>query len=322
MLVKIGALWYNTDMETWMIILIVSASILVSASLGFVIASAAFFKRTFGRRKFVFGKGGAKYGVCPEWFDAPEISAATSDLSVTSFDGLKLAAKIIRARENNGRLAIIQHGYRTDYRVMQPYAQMFYERGYDVLLPSARAHGDSEGEYIGMAWLDRFDVLRWIDKVNELYSGKANIVLFGVSMGGSAVAAACGMSPPLNVKCVIDDCGFSSVSDEYDAFFADKPVLGKILRPSLDAAMRLKLGYSIGDADITELVKNASVPALFVHGTKDGFVPYSLGRKLCSAYAADKEFLSVDGAEHARCYAFDKDAYVSAVCGFADKYCK
>ena len=88
MLVKIGALWYNTDMETWMIILIVSASILVSASLGFVIASAAFFKRTFGRRKFVFGKGGAKYGVCPEWFDAPEISAATSDLSERRSTGL------------------------------------------------------------------------------------------------------------------------------------------------------------------------------------------------------------------------------------------
>lgn len=305
-----------------MIILIVAACVIAAAALGFVIASAAFFKHTFGRREFKLGKGSAKYGVRPEWFDLSEISSASSELFITSFDGLELAAKLIRARENNDKLVIIQHGYRTDGVVMQPYAQMFFERGYDVLLPTARAHGKSGGKYIGMAWLDRFDVLRWVDKINELYSHRAAIVLFGVSMGGSTVAAVCGMDPPPEVKCAVDDCGFSSVSDEYDAFFAKRPIVGKIMRPSLDVAMRLKLGYSIADADITELVKNANIPALFVHGTKDGFVPYELGQKLFSAYAGNKEFLSVDGAEHARCYAFDKDAYVSAVCEFADKHCK
>ena len=37
----------------------------------------------------------------------------------------------------------------------------YLKRGYRMLLVDERAHGDSEGEYIGFGCLDRFDGLKW-----------------------------------------------------------------------------------------------------------------------------------------------------------------
>ncbi|MEG0766219.1 MAG: alpha/beta hydrolase, partial [Clostridia bacterium] len=43
----------------------------------------------------------------------------------------------------------------------------------------------------------------------------AEIVLFGVSMGGATVMMASGETLPPNVKAIIEDCGYSSIYDEF-----------------------------------------------------------------------------------------------------------
>ena len=43
----------------------------------------------------------------------------------------------------------------------------------------------------------------------------AEIVLYGVSMGGATVMMASGEDLPGNVKAIIEDCGYSSVWDEF-----------------------------------------------------------------------------------------------------------
>lgn len=43
---------------------------------------------------------------------------------------------------------------------MGVYAIHFADKGYSVLMPDARAHGESEGNLIGMGWPERFDILK------------------------------------------------------------------------------------------------------------------------------------------------------------------
>lgn len=310
-------------MQGWMIAFIVIAGVVLALALAFLIGSLVAVKKILGRRVTPSGNSPEKYGVDTAWFDS--LSALAETVEIKSYDGLTLRAILLRRPESDARakVAICQHGYGATPHSMQPQAKLFYDRGYNVLLPAARAHANSEGKYIGMAWLDRFDVLRWIDKTVELFGATTNIALVGTSMGGSAVVAAAGMGLPPQVKCVIDDCGFSSQREEYAANITRVKLPTALKLLPLSVGVRLRLGYSINDADIVPFAQKMRVPALFIHGEKDTFVPYAFGVKLYEACGStDKEFYSVPEASHAMAYAADPDKYVETVGTFVDKYIK
>ena len=83
-----------------------------------------------------------------------------------------------------------------------------------ALYPDALAHGESDGKFIGMGWLERPDVLAWTDAIIQK-DPEAEIILHGVSMGGATVMMASGEDLPDNVRCIVEDCGYSSAWDEF-----------------------------------------------------------------------------------------------------------
>ena len=60
---------------------------------------------------------------------------------------------------------------------MVPSSKQFIRFGYNVLMPNLRAHGETEGKYITMGWIDRLDILKWIDYLNNEY-GDIKIILY------------------------------------------------------------------------------------------------------------------------------------------------
>ena len=48
---------------------------------------------------------------------------------------------------------------------MKPYAMLFHDLGYNVLMPDNEAHGESEGNLIGYGWNDRLNVMAWTDQL-------------------------------------------------------------------------------------------------------------------------------------------------------------
>ena len=79
-----------------------------------------------------------------EWF----IDKNPSDVYLTSEDGLKLHAYEINQDVPSDLWVIIAHGYTGNADQSKGVARHFYELGYNVLMPNARAHGKSEGQYI------------------------------------------------------------------------------------------------------------------------------------------------------------------------------
>lgn len=307
-------------MQGWMIAMITVAAVVFVVAVGLAIGSFVATKKILGRVDSIKSKETADdYGVDSSWFD--EVKANTGKLNIVAYDGNKLAALLIRHDgESVRRVAICQHGYTATPVSVQPFAKLFYDKGYDVLLPYARAHFESEGKYVGMAWLDRFDILRWTDKMIELYGRSVSIVLHGVSMGGSTVVAASGMNPPPQVKCVVDDCGFASQFGEYTSRIEKVRLPKRLILLPLAIGVRIIQGYSIYDANITELAKNSKVPTLFIHGERDAFVPPSQGKELFEACAAeDKSMVTFENAAHAASYISDPEKYKSAVSEFVGR---
>ena len=311
-------------MQGWMVALIVVAAVILLVAIAYLVGMFIFVHAILGRRKELSekekqkkGHSADRYGVDPVWFDF--VASTTAQATITAYDGIKLGARIIRQKEPTGRVAVCCHGYGATLSSTQAQAKMFYDRGFDVYMLAMRGHKGSGGK-VGMAWVDRFDLARWIDRIIEDYGDNVQIVLFGVSMGGSTVISYAGMDPKPQIKCVIDDCGFSSQYDEYMACLKAAKLPQSAIH-LFAPGVKLVHGYSVYDADITKLAAAMTLPALFFHGTEDSFVPFELGQKLFDACASqEKSFVSVEGAGHALAYMTDKEKYTAAFTEFIDKH--
>lgn len=240
------------------------------------------------------------------------------DVYITSDDGLKLHGTYF-PREGN-RLVICFHGYTSegmnDYIGLSGY---YMRNGYAMLLVDERAHGRSEGEYIGFGCKDRYDALRWIDWAIEQCGSDVQILLHGTSMGGAAVLMASGLKLPAQVKGIISDCGFTS----------PKYVFSHVLRtmyhlPAFpliqisDFINKKKAGYGLDECNAAREVRKAKVPILLIHGDADFFVPCEMCEQIYRNCASPVEKLIVKGASHAESYYKDTESYEKAL----DKFIK
>lgn len=242
------------------------------------------------------------------------------DIYIESSDKLKLHAYLIENNEefSNGNYMMVFHGYKSCATDMEFYAEQFYDMGYSVLLPDARAHGQSEGRYIGMGWPERKDNLLWIDEIIKL-DKDAKIGLFGVSMGGATVINTAGQDLPKQVVVAIEDCGYSSVYEQFSVQM--KSIFNLPAFPILDISSIVayaKTGVNILSADSTKQAAKIKIPTLFIHGSKDTFVPFEMLDKLYNAANCEKEKLVIEGAGHAGSNSRNPTLYWSTIVHFLE----
>lgn len=235
--------------------------------------------------------------------------------------GLKQDAWYVPAETATNKTVIVVHGFTNDKEDMKPYAWMFHELGYNVLMPDNMSHGDSEGQIIGYGWNDRLNVIKWAEMLVEQNSD-SEITLFGVSMGAATVMMASGEeSLPDQVVNIIEDCGYSSVWDELK--YQAKEMYNLPAFPILyevSAISKIRAGFSYGQASSVNQLKNNTRPVLFIHGSDDTFVPTSMVYKNYQATQGEKELYIVKGAGHAKSFETDSQAYIEKISTFLKKY--
>lgn len=236
------------------------------------------------------------------------------DVYQFSEDGLKLHATWFPA-EDSKRVVICFHGYTSqgmsDYIGLSDY---YMKRNFSMLLVDERAHGDSEGEYIGFGCLDRMDAQGWIEWVIEKCGEDVSILLHGTSMGGATVLMTSGLKLPVQVKGIVSDCGFTSAKEVFTHVLHSMyhlPAFPMIQISSL--VNRKKAGYGLDDCNAAREVQKAEVPILLIHGDADTFVPCSMCEKIYENCASKKQKLIVKGAAHAESYYKDTEAYEQAL---------
>lgn len=243
------------------------------------------------------------------------------EAQLESEDGLQLKGDVFWTDPDSHKWLIAVHGYTGRRQDMQDVAGFYGLQGYNVLTPDMRAHGESQGKYIGMGWLDRKDVLGWIQYVIDL-DDQAEIILHGISMGAATVMMTSGEELPPQVKGIVEDCGYTSVwdifSDELSYLFhlPDFPILY-----AADGIAWLRAGYEFKGASALEQVKKSQVPILFIHGSEDNFVHTDMVYELYEACQSPKEILVIQGAGHGEAYKMDPNLYFDTVFTFLEKEC-
>ena len=244
-----------------------------------------------------------------------------TDVWLNSRDGLKLHGYYIAPPQDSGLFVIMCHGYRSTADMMLGLAEKYYEMGYGILAPDARGHGQSEGDYVGMGWDERIDITDWCEYLVQL-DESSQIVLYGISMGGATVMMTSGEQLPTNVKAVVEDCGYSSICAEFS--YQLKQMFKLPSFPVLNCASivtRIRAGYSImHDGNAAAQVAQCEIPILFIHGSKDTFVPTEMVYTVYEAACCEKQLLVVEGAGHGSSAATDSELYWSTVFDFLGKY--
>lgn len=241
----------------------------------------------------------------------------TQVVSMQSYDDLKLNGYYA---DNESDIYIIMvHGYRSDATSVVAPAKKMIKEGYNVLIPDLRGHGKSEGDFIGMGWIDHIDILDWIDMIIKK-NQQAQIVLYGISMGGATVMNVAGDNPPKQVKAIIEDCGYTNVWDVLYYHLDEEYGWSKSMMFMAEIVTYLRAGYCIKDASPLEQVKNANLPILFIHGDNDEFVPFSMLDQLYENAGGPKEKLVIKGGSHANNFAVNPELYYSTICEFIKKY--
>jgi alpha-beta hydrolase superfamily lysophospholipase len=236
------------------------------------------------------------------------------DVEITTKDGLKLVGRFFENPVKTDKTVLCMHGYTSEgKRDFAGIAQFYIAEGYNVLLPDHRAHGRSEGKYIGFAVLDRFDGLLWLDVITKKYPN-GSIVMTGISMGGATVLQMSEFDLPKNVKAIIADCPFTSVKAELS--FQLKRLFHLPAFPLVDIVSYIckkKAGYTFDEASSSAAVGNAKVPILFIHGGADVFIPSQMSAECYENCPTEKKLVIVDGAGHGQSHYTDGKLYETSV---------
>lgn len=256
------------------------------------------------------------------WLDSLNQTGALKDTAIINQEGRRLHAYYVPAAQPTANTAVIVHGYTDNAIRMMMIGYMYsHDLGYNILLPDLQYHGDSEGNAIQMGWKDRLDVLKWMDIANHIYGDSTRMVVHGISMGAATTMMVSGEPQKEYVKCFVEDCGYTSVWDEFSQELKNEFGLPQF--PLLYVASWLckqKYGWDFQEASALNQVKKCALPMFFIHGDADTYVPTWMVYPLYEAKPEPKELWIVPGAAHAVAYKENKEEYTAKVNAFVSKY--
>ena len=256
------------------------------------------------------------------WVDSLQQHHALKDTFITAPDGIRMHAYYAYASRPSRRTAVIVHGYTDNaIRIFQIGYLYNHSLDYNVHIPDLRYSGLSEGEDFQMGWLDRKDVIQWIDTAPALFGDSLQMVVHGISMGAATTMMVSGEAQQPFVKCFVEDCGYTNVWDEFS--FQLKDMFGPPEFPLMYTTSWLcnaKYGWNFQEASSLEQVKKCSLPMFFIHGDADTYVPTRMVYPLYEAKSEPKELWIVPGATHAMSYKDYPQEYTERVKKFVGKY--
>ncbi|MDO4182512.1 MAG: alpha/beta hydrolase [Coriobacteriia bacterium] len=247
-------------------------------------------------------------------------TATTQAVHTQGYDGITLVAYTSRVPQPSAKWAVIAHGIRSNHRDTDCFAAQYAAHGYNTLQVDLRSHGESEGDLVGIGWLDAQDLLQWCHWLVQEYGEDVQVVLHGQSMGAAATCmAASADALPHQVKAAISDCAFSNFHEECESIMRPFGPLSAPVINTVQKAYTAHGGCAFKDASPVEAVKHAQVPMLFIHGEDDDFVPASMVHPLHDACTSRKQLLLVPGAGHCASHVADPRSYFNTVFAFCEQ---
>lgn len=241
-------------------------------------------------------------------------------VQIVADDGARLKGIYYPCEDGVGITVICVHGYTSHAEREWAYPGLFYHAlGFNVLIPYQRAHGPSEGKYISFGALEHRDVMRWVERINEM-DPETRIVIHGLSMGGGIVLDLAEKEMK-NVGCLIADAPTTSIEGLFRdvSKHAFKKDADKVCSYAVQRFEK-EFGVDISAFDRTKTVSKGRYPMLLAAGSKEGLEEVLNGLRDCAA--AQTEVIILPGCDHGNGMYKQTELYQSRIKGFIFKHIK
>src|SRR3977135_3628388 len=197
---------------------------------------------------------------------ARRTGSSLRDVSIRTEDDLLLKAWLLEPTSKNGDAVLLFHGLSDNRIGMIGYAELLLGHGFTVVMPDARAHGQSDGAIATYGLLARHDIRGWARWLSTHQHPRC-IFGFGESMGAAQLLQSLTGEP---IFCgVAAESSFSDLRevayDRVGQFFRTGPWLGRtLLRPVTEIAFlysRWKYGLDLQQVSPLAAVSATKIPA-------------------------------------------------------------
>ncbi|MFP4395724.1 MAG: alpha/beta hydrolase [Anaerolineales bacterium] len=180
------------------------------------------------------------------------------------------------------KTVIIVHGITFTLYGSVKYVEMFYRRGFNVLLIDQRHHGRSGGPNTTFGFQEKYDLQAWMDWALERSGEDCRVGTHGESLGAATALQHASIDP--RVAFVIADCPYASAFDEFAyRFRADYRLPPFPLIHIANLISKARAGFDFKAAAPIATISEVTTPIFFIHGADDAYIPPAASRALYEA---------------------------------------
>lgn len=254
--------------------------------------------------------------------------AGFSETGISAPDGTVLRAWMFRPVEANGDFVILLHGHSNNRSAMLGVADLLLRHGYSVLLPDARAHGQSGGAVATYGVREASDVRAWFDWIGKTQSPRC-IDGLGESMGAAQLLVS--LKSVSTFCAVVAESPFASFREASYERVGQRTGTGvwsarTIFWPVIEAGFLyadLRYGVDFESASPQDAVAASHTPVLLIHGWEDRNLPRRHSETIVAESRSRKPEVVLWEplhADHCGAYSAEPAEYERRVIGWFDSH--
>lgn len=251
--------------------------------------------------------------------------ANLAEASIAAADGVELKGWYVHPQKFNGNAVVLLHGITDNREGVAGYGRLFLDHGYAILLPDARAHGESGGQLATYGLKESDDAHRWVDWIFK-HDPPRCVYGFGESYGAALMLQS--LAVETRYCAVVVESSFSTAREmSYERVSGPvhlQPWFGRTLgRPVIASAIlyaRCRYAIDLLQPSPLDALRASRVPVLLIHGANDRSVSPRHSLVLAAAAPDHVQLWLVPKASHTGAWSTAHQEFEDRVLGWFESH--